>query len=206
MPSPTHITGLVLAGGRARRMGGGDKGLLPFHGHPLAARAAARLAPQVTRVLINANRHSAAYAAIAGDPTAVIPDIIQDYPGPLAGIHAGMRAARTDWLLTVPCDAPFFPADLALRLAAAAARHDAAIAYAQAADRAQPVFMLAQCALAADIAATLARGDGKIDRWFTRHRSIAVPFADPTSFHNLNTPQDLQRAETPPPNPPFPKN
>ena len=191
-----NITGIILAGGRARRMGGGDKGLLPLNGTPLAQHAAARLQPQVGRVLINANRHLDAYAAFAASgAAAVVPDTLGDYAGPLAGIHAGMCAAGSEWVLAVPCDSPFFPPTLAGDLLRAAAAADAEVAIAQAGGRAQPVFMLAKRALADDIAATLAEVGGKIDRWYARLPHVEVPFAEAAAFDNINTPEQLQDAE-----------
>ena len=186
-----EITGIVLAGGLARRMGGGDKGLLPLCGAPLAQHAVRRLQAQVGRVLVNANRHAQDYAAFADE---VIPDVLGGYAGPLAGIHAGMCAAQTPWVLSVPCDSPFFPEDLAARLMAAADEAGAQVAVAEAGGRAQPVFMLVRAALAADIAETLAAGEGKIDRWYARHAHIAVPFAEAADFDNINTPEELQDA------------
>lgn len=186
-----NITGIVLAGGRARRMGGSDKGLLPLGGRPLVQHTAARLRPQVDSVIINANRHGDAYAEYAD---LVVADIIGDFPGPLAGIHAGMCAAATDWVLSVPCDSPFFPADLAARLMQAAEASAAQVAVAAAAGRAQPVFMLARRDLAEDIAATLAAGDGKIDRWYGRLAHVEATFADAAAFDNINTPQELAQA------------
>ena len=190
-----NITGIILAGGRARRMGGGDKGLLPLNGTPLAQHAVARLQPQVGHVLINANRHLDAYAAFAGSGAAVVPDTLGDYAGPLAGIHAGMCAARSEWVLAVPCDSPFFPPTLAADLLHAADAADAEVAIAQAGGRAQPVFMLAKRALADDIAARLAEVGGKIDRWYTRLPHVEVPFAEAAAFDNINTPEQLQDAE-----------
>lgn len=198
------ITGLILAGGQARRMGGGDKGLLTLGGKPLAQHAAERLQPQVGRLLINANRHHAAYAALAD---AVIPDQLggaggagdaggaNNYAGPLAGIHAGMCAAESDWILSAPCDSPFFPLTLAEALMRAAQAAQAEVAVARAGGRAQPVFMLAKSALAADIAATLAEVGGKIDRWYARLAHVEVPFAEAAAFDNINTPAELQHAE-----------
>ena len=120
-PAPATITGLILAGGRARRMGGQDKGLIPLAGRPLIAWVIAALQPQVGRILISANRNQADYAAL-GFP--VIEDEaggaeLAGFQGPLAGIAAAMTLAETPWLLTLPCDAPLPPADLASRLATA---------------------------------------------------------------------------------------
>ena len=110
------ITGLILAGGRGQRMGGRDKGLQLYDGRPLAAHVLARLAPQVGAVLISANRNHAAYSALGAD---VVSDETQDFAGPLAGMLSGLRAAKTEYVLTVPCDSPLLPDDLALRLTAA---------------------------------------------------------------------------------------
>jgi len=126
----THdITGLILAGGRGSRMGGVDKGLQNFRGMPLALHALMRLSPQVGSVMINANRNLSAYESF-GMP--VWPDGLADYAGPLAGFLCGLERCETPWLLTVPCDTPLFPADLASRLAAAAAIQGADIAMASA--------------------------------------------------------------------------
>ncbi|WP_087722598.1 molybdenum cofactor guanylyltransferase MobA [Pandoraea sp. PE-S2T-3] len=120
MPNPPiardAITGLILAGGRGQRMGGRDKGLQLFDGQPLAAHVLARLQPQVGTLLISANRNHAAYAALGAD---VVSDETQDFAGPLAGMLAGLRAAKTEYVLTAPCDSPLLPDDLAARLAAA---------------------------------------------------------------------------------------
>ena len=120
-PAPAAITGLILAGGRARRMGGEDKGLIPLAGRPLIAWVIDALAPQVGRILISANRNQAAYAAfghpVIGDEA--VGAELAGFQGPLAGIAAAMTRMETPWLLTLPCDAPLAPADLASRLAAA---------------------------------------------------------------------------------------
>lgn len=187
-----NITGIVLAGGLARRMGGDDKGLLPLAGKPLVQHAVERLRPQVAAVIINANRHHETYADFAAK---VIADQIQDYAGPLAGIHAGMTAAATEWVLSVPCDSPFFPADLAAQLMQAAQRDEADIAVAAAGGRAQPVFMLAKRQLTADIAANLAAVNGKIDRWYARLPHTIVEFPSACAFDNINTRQELLNAE-----------
>ena len=126
---PGDITGLVLAGGRGTRMGGTDKGLQNFHGTPMALHTLLRLQMQqggwISDTLVNANRHLAAYEAF-GAP--VWPDTLPDYAGPLAGFMTGLEHAETPWLLTVPCDTPRFPLDLAERLAQAANREGADIA------------------------------------------------------------------------------
>ena len=135
MITPDNITGLVLAGGRGLRMGGTDKGLQVLAGKPLALHALERLRPQVGALLVNANRNTAAYATF-GVP--VCPDTVEGFAGPLAGFLAGLVHCRTPWLLTVPCDSPRSPTDLAARLAAAAQAQDAEIAIALAPDSEAP--------------------------------------------------------------------
>jgi molybdopterin-guanine dinucleotide biosynthesis protein A len=189
---PADITGLVLAGGRATRMGGVDKGLQNHLGLPLALHAVLRLQPQVGSVMVNANRNLAAYEAM-GVP--VWPDVLPDHPGPLAGMLAGLEQCQTPWLLTVPCDTPGFPDDLAARLGRAAAAEDAEIAMAATREdgvlRTQPVFCLLRAMLMEDLAAWLQAGERKIDRWTARHRCAIVEFDDARSFFNANTPDEL---------------
>jgi len=193
------ITGLVLAGGRATRMGGVDKGLQSHLGLPMALHTLLRLQPQVGAVMINANRNLAAYEAM-GAP--VWPDALPDYPGPLAGMLAGLEHCETPWLLTVPCDTPGFPLDLAARLAQAAAAQDADIAMAAIREggelRTQPVFCLLRSMLMEDLVAFLKAGERKIDRWTARHRCAVVEFEDPAAFFNANTREELQQLQRPP--------
>ena len=192
------ITGLILAGGRATRMGGVDKGLQNHRGMPLAMHTLLRLQPQVGAVMINANRNLAAYEAM-GVP--VWPDALPDYPGPLAGMLAGFEQCQTPWLLTVPCDTPGFPADLAARLAQAATEQEADIAMAATREdgvlRTQPVFCLLRASLMEDLATFLQAGERKIDRWTARHRCATVEFDDVRAFFNANTPQELQSLQRP---------
>jgi molybdopterin-guanine dinucleotide biosynthesis protein A len=199
------ITGLVLAGGRGSRMGGVDKGLQNFRGMPLALHTLLRLQPQVGATLVNANRNLAAYESF-GAP--VWPDGLADYAGPLAGFLTGLEHCETPWLLTVPCDTPLFPRDLATRLAAAAEREGADIAMAAAPEldraghtsvRPQPVF----CLLRADLLESLVRftqgGGRKIDAWTGQQRCASVPFDlpgdDPHAFFNANTLAELHQLE-----------
>ncbi|MBI3154439.1 MAG: molybdenum cofactor guanylyltransferase MobA [Burkholderiales bacterium] len=195
---PDDITGLILAGGRATRMGGVDKGLQNHLGMPLAMYTLLRLQPQVGAMMINANRNLAAYEAM-GVP--VWPDALPDYPGPLAGMLAGLEQCQTPWLLTVPCDTPGFPTDLAARLAQAATEHDAEIAMAATREdgglRTQPVFCLLRASLMEDLATFLQAGERKIDRWTARHRCATVEFDDARAFFNANTPQELQSLQRP---------
>ncbi|NBS96804.1 MAG: molybdenum cofactor guanylyltransferase MobA [Betaproteobacteria bacterium] len=192
--SPHEITGLVLAGGQGRRMGGVDKGLQNHQGMPLALHALMRLSPQVGQVMINANRNLAAYESM-GVP--VWPDAMSDYPGPLAGILVGMEHCETPYLATVPCDSPQFPADLVSRLADSLVAQDAEIAMAatRAADgsiQVQPVFCLIQTDLLESLVGYLHRGERKIDRWTAQHRCATIVFDDVSAFVNANTMGELQ--------------
>ncbi|QGZ61930.1 molybdenum cofactor guanylyltransferase MobA [Paraburkholderia acidisoli] len=191
------ITGLVLAGGRGQRMGGVDKGLQPLHGQPLAAHVLARLAPQTGTLLISANRNSQTYAALGAPWHArVLADTLPDFPGPLAGLLAGLREARTDWLLSAPCDSPWLPADLAARCMETALARDASIVTASTTDAAgevsmHPVFALIRTTLADDLAAYLEAGERKVRAWYARHTAAVVPFHDERAFYNINSLQDL---------------
>lgn len=183
------IAGLILAGGRGARLGGADKGLQSFAGQPLVAHAIARLRPQVASLLISANRHLERYAA-CGFPVLVDGD--SDYRGPLAGILRGLRAAPTAWIAVVPCDAPFFPSDLVVRLAHAVDSARAAVAKVE--GKPQPVFCLLHTSLAADLAAALRAGQRTTGAWLARIGAVPVEFADACSFANLNTTADFAAA------------
>jgi molybdenum cofactor guanylyltransferase len=194
------ITGLVLAGGRGQRMGGVDKGLQILHGKPLAAHVLARLAPQVGALAISANRNREAYSAL-GAPwhASVLADTLPDFPGPLAGLLAGLRAARTEWLLTAPCDSPWLPADLAERLGNAALTHrqagadivTATTVDAEGTVSLHPVFALVRTSLADDLAAFLDAGERKVRAWYARHTATEVAFDDERAFYNINSLQEL---------------
>jgi len=199
---PGQITGLVLAGGRGSRMGGVDKGLQPLAGRPLMVHALERLRGQqgglIGTIAINANRQPDAYAAF-GVP--VWPDTLPDHPGPLAGFLTGLTHGTTPYLLTVPCDSPRFPADLAQRLAEAfrGGATDIAMPLVPGSDgqpHPQPVFCLMRTALREDLADFLAQGERKTRAWAGRHRLALVPFDrpqdDPQAFFNANTPEDLR--------------
>ncbi len=188
-----QIAGLVLAGGRATRMGGVDKGLQVFLDEPMVAHVMRRLQPQVGQLMINANRHHDEYAKL-GVP--VFPDDVEGYAGPLAGIHAGLARCPTEFLATSPCDAPLLPTDLVQRLALALEASGADAALAVSGDgahrRRHPVFMLARAALANNLAGYIAAGSRKVDGWLGSIRSVEVWFEHEDSFTNVNTPDDLQ--------------
>jgi molybdenum cofactor guanylyltransferase len=197
MISPEQITGLILAGGRAQRMGGIDKGLIPFLGKPLIESAIQRLRSQVGPILINANRNITKYASY-GHP--VIMDETPDFSGPLAGFSAGLKACTSPYLLTAPCDSPLLPTDLGIKLATEMTRGDFQLVYASTKEAdgkvwAQPVFCLMHADLQEPLEAFLQKGDLKIDRWFKELRSSTVVFDDAQVFANVNTPEELKRLE-----------
>ncbi|MBS0508983.1 MAG: molybdenum cofactor guanylyltransferase MobA [Proteobacteria bacterium] len=202
MIATRDITGLILAGGRGARMGGVDKGLQAFRGLPLALHTLRRLQPQVGRVMISANRNLPVYKAF-GVP--VWPDGLDDYAGPLAGFLTGLEHCTTPWLLTVPCDGPLFPPDLARRLASAVAAQGADMAMAAAPEqqgdggtqlRTQPVFCLLRTSLLEDLRQFTREGGRKIQAWAAQQRcaiaSFDQPGDDPQAFCNANTLAQLQ--------------
>ncbi len=185
---PSPLTGMILAGGKARRMGGLDKGLALYQGRALIARVLDRLKPQVDSVLINANRSRDQYAKF-GYP--VIADAESGFLGPLAGMLAGLRATRTDLLLCVPCDSPKLSLELAARLGAPLARETTRIAVASCDGRLQPVFAVLHSGLADDLEGFLRDGGRKIDEFYSAQGFEEIPFDDPDAFRNINTHEEL---------------
>ncbi|MCK9989586.1 MAG: molybdenum cofactor guanylyltransferase MobA [Rugosibacter sp.] len=184
-----QITGVILAGGQGLRMGGVDKGLQDFHGRPLVAWAIGHLKPQVHRLLISANRNLERYAAF-GYP--VLPDQMPDYAGPLAGIHAALTHAQTPWVATVPCDAPNLPHDLIARLVAELNSHDADIAVARTAARAEPLHCLIRRTVLPQLTAYLGDHQRKVLDWQNTLKHCWVDF-DAATFRNINTLEELTR-------------
>jgi molybdopterin-guanine dinucleotide biosynthesis protein A len=191
--------GLVLAGGLARRMGGGDKALIRIGAHTILDRVLERLTPACTGILLNANGDPARFAPF-GLP--VVPDDVEGFAGPLAGILAGLdwaarNAPGTEWLVSVPADCPFLPRDLVPRLHAARAEAGTALACAQSGDWRHPVVGLWQVALRGDLRRALV-DDGlrKIEVWTARHGvALAAWPAEPVDpFFNVNTPEDAAAA------------
>jgi molybdopterin-guanine dinucleotide biosynthesis protein A len=190
---PEGITGLVLAGGLARRMGGIDKGLVVLAGKPMIEHVLGGLKPQVGRVLVNANRNLEQYARY-GYP--VVSDTLAGYLGPLAGALSALQVMETEFLLTVPCDSPLMAPDLAQRMHQALVSQGADLAVAHDGQRQQPVFLLLKRDLAADLQDYLASGERKIDRWFARHRLAEADLSHrPDSFINVNEPEERGRLE-----------
>ena len=189
-PAPTlfDITGVVLAGGRARRMGGQDKGLVTLAGRPMVEHVLELLRPQVSTILINANRNSSHYAKY-GYP--VVADRDGDFSGPLAGMASAMAEAPTPFIVTVPCDGPLLAANLVSRLALAWARDQADIAVAHDGERMQPVYALLPVRLLPSLERWLAAGQHKIDGWYALHRVALADFSDSARmFINVNTLED----------------
>ena len=190
-PERSRITGVVLAGGLGRRMGGVDKGLQELDGRPLVAHVIARLAPQVGSLLINANRNTERYAAF-GHP--VVADAIDGFAGPLAGLHAALAAATTPYVVTAPCDSPFLPDDLVSRLFAALTANAAQIAVARTGEQAHPVFCLCRRELLPSLAAWLQAGERRFGGWTATLAAVEVAFDDqPAAFENINTREELAR-------------
>lgn len=186
------VSGIILAGGLGRRMGGLDKGLLPLQGRPMVAHVIERFAPQVDELLINANRNLDDYARFG---YRVIPDAVTGHAGPLAGLQRGLAEAQHALVATVPCDSPYLPTDLVARLRTALEAHDADLAVATALGRPQPVFCLCRRALLPHLDAFLHNGGRKIDAWYATLGVVEVPFDDhPHAFVNINTPQELESA------------
>lgn len=188
----SQITGLILAGGEGRRMGGVDKGLQPYQGQALVDHVLARLLPQVSGIIISANRHLDDYRQ-RGWP--VIVDDVQrqgksNFIGPLAGVLAGMRQSSSPWLLTCPCDSPNLPLDLCRQLAAAVGSAPLACAWQN--GKAEPAFMLIRTDVAPQLDAYLASGQRRIWAWQQSLGAVRVDFDHcPDAFANLNTMADL---------------
>jgi molybdopterin-guanine dinucleotide biosynthesis protein A len=187
------VTGVILAGGQGRRMGGVDKGLKVLRGKPMVAWVLERFAPQVKEVLINANQNLERYAALGHR---VIPDEIAGYAGPLAGLHRGLTEAAYALVATVPCDSPFLPSDLIQRLRGAIYNTESDVAVAKTADQPHPVFCLCRKSVLPGLTKFLAGGGRKIDAWYASLKVVEVAFDDnPGAFSNINTEEELLALE-----------
>lgn len=186
------LTGLVLAGGQAQRMGGEEKGLIVVQGQPMLAWVLARLVPQVEGVVISANRQLDDYARL-GHP--VVTDA-GDSHGPLSGLLAGMQHADVDRLITCPCDAPRLPLDLVERLETAREQQSAPIAVAHDGVRLQPLFASIPTSLRGELASFLAAGESRVMAWLERQTVAIADFSDQReAFVNINTPESLAELE-----------
>ena len=191
--SANDISGLILAGGLSTRMGGRDKGLQLLEGRPMITHIIERLQPQVGHLLINANQNYEAYE-VFGLP--MIADVISNFVGPLAGMHAGLSHCTTPYLLSVPCDCPFLPTDLTRRLSDALMSSGADIAYAITINQNQtehhPVFCLLKRGVIVGLAEYLSEGGRKVLSWVSSQAHVQVIFDDHSAFLNINTPDDLK--------------
>ena len=191
-PESSRITGLILAGGKARRLEGQDKGLISLGNKHLIEYVIERLRPQLGELLINANRHHDSYQQF-GCP--VIADSLPGFAGPLAGLLSGLQHMHTDWLVSVPCDNPWLPADLVGQLVLAVQAQACPLAVASCRGELQPVYCLLHRSLQASLANYLAGGQHKVQDWVRQQQHCVVDFADTRAFENINTPQQLAEAE-----------
>jgi len=182
------ITAIILAGGKGRRMGGLDKGLIEYQGRSLVSHVIERLQPQVGSMLINANRNLETYQRY-GFP--VIEDSLPDYQGPLAGFAAGLQAASTDFVLVVPCDGPHLPHNLVSRMIKALQRESADISVAHDGERLQSVYALMNQGVLPSLQACIQSGHRRVDAWYASEKTALTDFSDtPESFFNVNYPED----------------
>ncbi|MEC7940990.1 MAG: molybdenum cofactor guanylyltransferase MobA [Pseudomonadota bacterium] len=189
---PTQTSWVILAGGKASRMGGKDKGLVELNGSPLIQYVINKLSQQDVSITINANRNLDSYQAFAP----VVSDSFPDYPGPLGGIHAGLKNAATDWVGFVPCDSPQISDDLVQRFCAAV-KEESDILVAHDGEFKQPVFTLFHKRVLPKLEAFLERGDRKIILLYKECVTEFVDFSDaPNCFVNLNTPEELTQFGT----------
>jgi molybdopterin-guanine dinucleotide biosynthesis protein A len=183
------VSAIVLAGGQGRRMGGVDKGLQPLRGRPMIEWVLERLAPQVSEVIVNANQNVERYEKYGHR---VVRDEIGGFAGPLAGLHAGLKAAAHPLVVTVPCDSPFLPADLVSRLKESLKENHLAVA--KTGDQPHPVFALMKREVRESLEAFLAQGGRKIDAWYAALKVVEVPFDDEAeAFRNINTLEELRK-------------
>jgi len=187
------ITGVILAGGQGRRMGGVDKGLKLLRGKPMVEWVIGRFSPQVDEVLINANQNIEVYARFGHR---VIPDEISGFAGPLAGLHRGLSEAAHELVATAPCDSPFLPRDLIVRLRDALNQENAELAVARTGDQPHPVFCLCRKSVLSGLTEFLAGGGRKIDAWYSKLKVAEVRFDDEAAaFSNVNTEAELKAFE-----------
>ena len=190
---PLKTTGLILAGGLGRRMGNVDKGLVSFDGRPMIASVLDRLAPQVDELLINANRNLDDYR---GFGHRIVRDAIEGFAGPLAGLEAGLAEAAHEFIVTCPCDSPFLPLDLVVRLGQSLEEKSVDLAVAKTGAQVHPVFCLVRRSVHRHLRNFLNSGGRKIDAWYATLKTTEVMFDDqPEAFANINTTNELKDFE-----------
>lgn len=186
------VSGLILAGGKATRMQGANKALIPFLGRAMISHVIERLSSQADEIFINANQDIADYQAFH---LPVLSDAFGEFPGPLAGLYAGLKASQQDWVVCVPCDSPLLPKNLVQGLMQTATKEKADIAIARTDVQNHPVFCLCKKSLAADLASYLHAGGRKVSEWQQKQRCIEVHFDDESAFSNINTFEELAQLE-----------
>ncbi|MGR8998533.1 MAG: molybdenum cofactor guanylyltransferase MobA [Gammaproteobacteria bacterium] len=193
MNNQKKVTGVILAGGLARRMNNQDKGLINYKGRPMVSYSIAAMASVTDQSLINANRNQEQYQQF-GLP--VVADQTDSFDGPLAGILTAMIYADTDILVIVPCDSPLIRAEHLQKLLLTRAEHDADIAVAFDGERLHPVFLAIKTSLKSSLQDYLASGQRKIERWLEQHKMVKADFSDePEIFININTMTELSDLE-----------
>ncbi|WP_298610141.1 molybdenum cofactor guanylyltransferase MobA [uncultured Thiothrix sp.] len=186
----TQVTGVILAGGQGRRMGGVDKGLIEWQGRPFIEHLLAALQAQVDAIIINANRNQAIYQSY-GFP--VISDQAPDYQGPLAGLAAAMHTVKTLYILTIPCDSFYLAPDFAARMLQVLNTTQAELVIAHDGEQLQPTYALVPITLLSNLEAFLARGERKLRAWYAEQRMATVNCSDiAIMFKNINTPVHYQ--------------
>jgi len=192
LPNSNNVTANILAGGRSSRMQGQDKGLIILGNQPMITHVIERLAPQVDRISITANRNLDDYKQF-GWP--IISDTLADYPGPLAGFLSGLTNIKNEWILNVPCDTPFLPGDLLQRFNAAIQNSNKNLVVASTTDGLQPTFCLVHSSLKEDLQTYLEQGGRKTGQWILNNNPVIVEYADDTmGFANINTFDELEHA------------
>ncbi|QIW15065.1 bifunctional molybdenum cofactor guanylyltransferase MobA/molybdopterin-guanine dinucleotide biosynthesis adaptor protein MobB [Pasteurellaceae bacterium RH1A] len=186
-----QISAVILSGGLARRLNGVEKGLQVLAGQPLISHILARLAPQVGRVYLNINRSQAQYAQ-RYPHLSTYSDRLPDFQGPLSGILSGFEQLEEEYLLFVPCDSPFLPDNLLVKLHRALSINQAQIAYAHDGDRPHPAFALIHRSILEPLRTYLAQGERRLLCFFQQQKSVAVDFSEqPQAFQNFNKPEDF---------------
>lgn len=187
-----EIAAVILAGGRGRRLGGVEKGLLPFRGRPLVSHVIDGVRPHVGTVMVSANRRLDEYASL---DVVVVADEWPDARGPLAGIAGALRVTSTPYLLVAPCDTPFLPKEWVPRLAAALSNEEADAAVAHGDGVLQPLCALMRCTLAPRLRDFIDAGGAVVKQWWEEQRTVSVVFDEPGAFANVNTLEDRTRLE-----------
>ncbi|MCM2130453.1 molybdenum cofactor guanylyltransferase MobA [Larsenimonas rhizosphaerae] len=188
-PAAHSISGLILAGGQARRLGHVDKGLVRIGSREMVRHVAAALVPLVNNVLVSANRSIDVYHTLGLD---VVEDCVGESAGPLAGMHAGLSASECAWVLVVPCDVPLITTPVLEQLCRAATESHVDIAYACDSERSHPAVAMVRSCLVEDLEKFLNAGGRRILAWYERHAVIEVNVSATHEFMNVNTPADVE--------------